>query len=1351
MARWLATEGAQHLVLTGRRGADAPGVPELRAELTASGVDVTVAACDVTDRDALARLLDTIGERHPLTAVVHAAGVGQYQPLTDTGVADLEDVLAAKVLGAAHLDDLLGDRPLDAFVLFSSSAGVWGSGGQAGYAAANAWLDALAVARRAEGLPATSIAWGVWGDVGLASGELGERLRGTGMGQLPPRAALDALRQVVDQDLGYLAIADIDWTRYASTCTEGRSGRVLDALPEASAALRPATDEATDGGFAGTLAGLTAVEREQALLTLVRTQAAAVLGLADPAGVDPDRALRDLGFDSLTGMDLRNRLNAATGLRLPVTVVFDHATANRLARHLAAELFGAAEAPADPTPVAAAATPDDDPVVIVAMSCRLPGGISTPEQYWELLATGGDAVSGFPTDRGWDVDGLYDPDPDRPGTFYTRGGGFLRDVADFDPPFFGISPRVAPAIDPQHRLLLETSWEAFERAGIDPATVKGTPVGVFVGANYNDYGSRLSHAPGEYEGQLATGSAASVASGRVAYTFGLEGPAVTVDTACSSSLVALHLAVQAVRSGECVMALAGGVTVISTPDTFIEFSRQGALSPDGRCKAFSADADGAGWAEGVGLLLLERLSDARRHGHPVLGVVRGAAINQDGASNGLTAPSGPAQQRVIRAALAGAGLSAADVDLVEAHGTGTTLGDPIEAEALLATYGRDRPADRPLWLGSVKSNIGHTQAASGVAGVIKAVLAMRHGVMPRTLHVGEPTRHVDWSTGAVRLLTEDRAWPDGDAPRRVGISSFGVSGTNAHVIVEQAPPAVPTPAAPARPAGAGWLPWTLSARTATALTAQVRHLLTALDDRTGTDAADVARTLAGRARHGHRLVCWGTDADALRRQLTGWLAGRPVTPGAAGAADHGRTAFLFSGQGAQRLGAGRELYRTFPVYADAFDEVCARMDLELERPLREVVFAAEGDPDAGLLDRTDYTQPALFAVEVALFRLFASWGITPDHLLGHSIGGLTAAHLAGVFGLDDACRLVAARGRLMQRLPAGGAMVALAAAEDEVTPLLAGREERIGLAAVNGPHATVVSGDVAEVERVAAHFAELGRKTRRLRVSHAFHSPHMDAMLAGYAETVRAVPMSPPRIPVVSDVTGAPATAAQLCDPDYWVSQVREPVRFADGVAALTRAGVTRFLELGPDAVLAAMTVDCRADDAPGVVTSALRRGRDEVAGVLTAAAQVYAHGGTADWAAFAPHGRLVDLPTYPFERQRYWLDAPATDTDVRAAGLDRTDHPLLGAALPLAGDDGHLFTALLSRQRHPWLGDHVIDRTVVLPGTAFLELAVRAGDQVGCARVDELTLAAPLVLPERGAVRVQLRLDPADANGPGP
>ncbi|MFJ3712565.1 type I polyketide synthase [Streptomyces sp. NPDC090053] len=1397
IAAWLAGNGARHLLLTSRRGEQAPGAKELKARLTALGAEVTVAACDVADREALALLLESVPDEQPLTAVVHAAAVLDDCLLDALTPERAATVLRPKVDAARHLHELTQDADLDAFVLFSSLAGTLGGPGQASYAAANAYLDALAVARRSQGLPATSLAWGVWGEVGLASGELGERLRSTGMGQMAPELALTVLQQALDQDLTCLAVTDVDWQRYGPTCTEGRSGRVLDSLPEARATAPGATPsgadtgsrpvgEPSDAGFAGTLAGHAPLEREQALVALVRTQAAAALGLPGPDAVDPDRALRDLGFDSLTAVDLRNRLNAVTGLRLPVTVVFDHATAARLARHLDTELFGAASTaphPESPLQLTATATDlTDDPVAIVAMSCRLPGGISTPEEYWDLLAEGRDAVSALPADRGWDIERLYDPDPDRPGTFYTRGGGFLHDAGRFDPLFFGISPRVAPAIDPQQRLLLETAWEAFERAGIDPAAVKGSPVGVFVGSNYNDYGSRLRSAPGEYEGQLATGSAASVASGRVAYTFGLEGPAVTVDTACSSSLVALNLAAQAVRSGECTMALAGGVTVISTPDTFIEFSRQGALSPDGRCKAFSAGADGAGWAEGVGMLLVERLSEARRHGHPVVGIIRGAAVNQDGASNGLTAPSGPAQQRVIRQALANGGLTASDVDMVEAHGTGTKLGDPIEAEALLATYGKDRPADRPLWLGSVKSNIGHTQAASGVAGVIKAVLAIQRGTMPRTLHAAEPSPHIDWSTGTVRLLTEERPWPGGDTPHRVGVSSFGVSGTNAHVIIEQAPPAEtaadqaapfagpstdppaelsdaphaaspqagPPAPEPVRGPTAGLLPWTLSARTATALTAQAENLLAAVEGRPGAEAVDIAHTLAGRARFDHRLVLWGADRAELRARLTAWLPGdgRPATPSAAGVVSGGRTAFLFSGQGAQRPGMGGELYRTFKVYADAFDQVCAHVDLELERPLRDVVFADPDGPDAALLDRTDYTQPALFAVEVALYRLYESWGVTPDYLVGHSIGELSAAHLAGVFTLADACRLVVARGRLMQELPSAGAMVAVAAAEDEVLPLLAGRADRIALAALNGPAATVVSGEPDEVARVADHFTRLGRKTRQLRVSHAFHSPQMDAMLERFAEIVRGIPMAPPTLPVVSGVTGERATAEQLCTPEYWASQLREPVRFADAVGFLTREGVSRFLEVGPDAVLAAMAVDCRADDAPGVVVPAVRRGRDEAGSVIAAAAQLYVHGAPCDWSAFCPDGRLTELPTYPFDRQRYWLDAPGPDGDVTSAGLGRDGHPLLDAVLQLADGEGLLFTSLLSVQRHPWLADHVIDGATVLPGTAFVELAVRAGDRAGCGQIGELTLQAPLVLPERGAVQVQIRMGAEDTAG---
>ncbi|MFD3663674.1 SDR family NAD(P)-dependent oxidoreductase [Streptomyces sp. NPDC058659] len=1345
-ARRLARDGAGYLLLhasaSDTADADLAG---LIAELADLGAAATVVACDLTDPDATARLLAAVPDEHPLSAVLHLPPTVVSDPLAATDPDALARVVTAKAAGALHLDNLLREAAAAAgpghrtpvLVLFSSVAAIWGGAGQGAYAAGTAFLDALAGRHRAEGPTVTSVAWSPWEGSRVTEGTSGERLRRLGLRPLAPATALTALDTALGHGDTAVTIADVDWSSFAPGFTTARPSTLLADLPEARRALdEQQTTTTEDTHLSRELGGLTGAEQQRRMQELVREHLAVVLNHPSPEAVDTGRAFRDLGFDSLTAVELRNRLKNATGLALPATLVFDYPTPRTLAEFLLTEILGEQAGDAEHVPVDSGVT-DDEPVAIVGMACRLPGGVASPEDLWRLVAGGGDAISGFPQDRGWDVEGLYDPDPDASGRTYCRAGGFLDDAGEFDADFFGISPREALAMDPQQRLLLETSWEAVEDAGIDPTSLQGQQVGVFAGTNGPHYEPLLRNTAEDLEGYVGTGNAASIMSGRVSYTLGLEGPAVTVDTACSSSLVALHLAVQALRKGECGLALAGGVTVMSTPTTFVEFSRQRGLAEDGRSKAFAASADGFGPSEGVGMLLVERLSDARRNGHRVLAVVRGSAVNQDGASNGLTAPNGPSQQRVIRRALADARLTPNDVDVVEAHGTGTRLGDPIEAQALIATYGQGRDGEQPLWLGSLKSNIGHTQAAAGVSGIIKMVQAMRHGVLPKTLHVDKPSDQIDWSAGAVELLTEAMDWPEKSdgGPRRAAVSSFGISGTNAHVVLEEAPAAEETQA---DGPSAGVLPWPVSAKTPAALDAQIGRLAAYADSRTDLDAAAVAHVLAGgRAEFEHRAVVVGAGRDEFAGALA---APESLVRGVASGV--GRVAFVFPGQGTQWAGMGAELLDVSEEFAAAMAECETALAPYVDWSLEAVVRQTPGAPT---LERVDVVQPVTFAVMVSLARVWQHHGVTPQAVVGHSQGEIAAACVAGALSLDDAARVVALRSKSIAAHLAGkGGMLSLALSEAAVQERLTGFDG-LSVAAVNGPTATVVSGDPTQIEELARVCEVDGVRARIIPVDYASHSAHVETIEKELAEVLAGLTPQTPRVPFFSTLEGAWITEPAL-DGGYWYRNLRHRVGFAPAVETLAAdEGFTHFVEVSAHPVLTMAL----PDTVTGLGT--LRRDQGGQERLVTSLAEAWANGLTVDWNPLLPAttGHHPDLPTYAFQTERYWPQPDLSAVgDITSAGLGAAEHPLLGAAVPLADSDGCLLTGSLSLRTHPWLADHAVSGTVLLPGTAFVELAFRAGDQVGCDLVEELTLDAPLVLPRRGAVRVQLSVGASDESG---
>ncbi|MFI1585819.1 SDR family NAD(P)-dependent oxidoreductase [Embleya sp. NPDC020630] len=1372
VARHLVAEhGVRALVLLSRSGMAAPGAAELVSELSGLGARVVVEACDAADREALAEVLARIPESAPLTGVLHATGVladGLVESMTP---ADLEAVLRAKVDGAINLHELTAGHDLAAFVLFSSIAGVLGGPAQANYAAANTFVDALAAHRQAAGAPGTSLAWGLWAQTSGMTGRLGrDDLNRMARGGVLPMSNALGLRLFDAARSGPWTLVlpmRVDPAALRTSAGTGTLPEVFGGLVRGPARRVAATDGDVGGStWQRRTAALGPAERSRVLLALVRTHAAAVLGHGDETAVPADRAFKALGFDSLTAVELRNRLAAGTGLRLPATLIFDHPTPAALAGRLGAELYGSEpESVAEEPPVAAA----HEPIAIVGMACRFPGDVRSADDLWRLIAAGADAISEFPTNRGWDLAGLFHPDPDHPGTSYTRSGGFLYDADRFDADLFGISHREALAMDPQQRLLLETSWEALEHAGIAPDVLGGSRIGVYTGLAAQGYAGRLDRAPHELEGYLGTGNTPSVGSGRVAYTFGFEGPAVTVDTACSSSLVALHLAVQALRGGECTMALAGGVTVMSEPGLFVEFSRQRGLAADGRCKAFAASADGFGPAEGVGVLVVERLSDAVRDGHRVLAVVRGSAVNQDGASNGLTAPNGPAQQRVIRQALANAGLATRDIDAVEAHGTGTTLGDPIEAQALIATYGRDRPAHRPVHVGSVKSNIGHTQAAAGVAGVIKMVLAMRAGVLPATLHVDEPTPHVDWSAGTMKLSTTPCPWPDLGRPRRAAVSAFGVSGTNAHVILEQ-PPADPARERAPRPADAPGTalprpPVVLSAHSAKALRAQAarlaEHIEPSAPERSANgpvsnepgcdhrDLVDLAySSVVSRARLEHRAVVTAADRKGLATALAGLAAGGSGVDAVLGVAQAGhRPVFVFPGQGSQWVGMAGGLLDASPEFAVWIRACEAALAPFVDWSLTTIL----GSDSDGWLERVDVVQPVLWAVMVSLARLWRAYGVHPAAVVGHSQGEIAAACVAGALSLEDGARIVALRSRALLDLSGKGGMASVALSADEAAELTAPFGDRVALAAVNAPHSVTLSGDPAALTEVLARCEERNVWARRVPVDYASHSPQVESIRETLLTALADLEPRAADVPFHSAVTGAMVEGTAL-DADYWYTNLRRTVRFDESVRALLDRGHDAFVEVSAHPVLTTGILETvEAAGSRAAVLDTLRRGEggpDRFAGAL---ARAYVHGVDVDWqVAFADtEPRVTALPTYAFQRERYWLRGDSgTATDARGLGLTPTGHPVLGAAIDLPDAAGIVFTGRVGRHTHPWSVEWPLPGTAVLPGAAFVELALHAGRSTGLGTVEELTLTAPLQLSECDGVHLRVVVGAARPDG---
>ncbi|WP_280706433.1 type I polyketide synthase [Bradyrhizobium sp. BR13661] len=1345
----VAKHGVRHLLLTSRRGMATPGATELVTELEALGAQtVEIVSCDVSNRDAVRAVLNGIAPERPLTGVFHLAATLDDGVVPALTAERLERVLQPKLDGAWHLHELTADTDLAAFVLFSSVAGL-GSPGQANYAAANTFLDALAAERRHRGLAGQSLLWGLWEQRGVGmTAHLGHaelmRMRRQGVQALSLELGLlllDAAQSLPEAALIpiHLDLATVR-RQFADDVPALYRGLVRRELRRAS------TSSADTNALRVRLAALASdTERQQALVALAQEEIAAVLALPGPASVPADQPLKDLGLDSLMAAELRNRLSARVGTKLPTTLAFDYPSARAMTR-LLLEKLELGKAPVRQEKRRTNAASMSEPIAIVGMSCRTPGGPATPESYWSLLESGGDGIGPLP--GRWSRDLLKRLEAVT--GWLTQEGGFVSAVEDFDASFFGISPREALEMDPQQRLALEAVWEALERAGLQPEGLKESRTGVYLGSMGSDYGMHRSLE--DTTMWTTTGKLSSVLAGRISYVLGLEGPAMTVDTACSSSLSALHLACTSLRQGECDLALAGGVHVMCTPIALVSMGA-GAVAPDGRSKSFADGADGAGWSEGCGVLVLKRQSDAERDGDEILALIRGSAVNQDGRSQGLTAPNGPSQQRVIRAALSASGVSPDDIDVVEAHGTGTSLGDPIEAGALAAVFGPTRREDRPLWLGSSKSNLGHTQAAAGVLGVMKMVLALRHEVLPKTLHAEHPSSQIEWEGSGLSLLQQARAWPrDASRVRRAGVSSFGISGTNAHFVIEEAPARSKIVGAAAADASSPMIPLLVSGRDEAALRAQADRYSEWLSQHPDADFRSVLATAAlHRTQFGSRASVSVRDASEAVEALTALAEGRSHAPvSVAEARDRGRVVFVFPGQGSQWPSMGRALLAESPVFAQAIAACETELSKYTDWPLTSVLRGDE-NLEAGLLERVDVIQPALFAMNVGLAAVWRSLGLEPSAVVGHSQGEIAAAVVAGILSLEDGARVVTLRSQLLRRLTGHGAMAVTELAASVVEQRLKSAEwSGLSVAVVNTPGSTVVSGPTEAIERWVSDLGKEGVFCRQVNVDYASHSAEMDSILPELEGLLSGLAPQAGQVAMISTVTGTRCDGTSL-DGSYWCRNLRQTVRLDLALAELIGSGHGVFVEASAHPVLA-MPLSAASGE-HGVVVGSLRRDGGGMSELLRNLGVLHVHGVAVDWSkalggsAKAP---VASLPTYAFQRQRYWLEAEKPSADASTMGLSEASHPLLGAATPLAESDGFLLTGRLSLSEAGWLGDHAVFGTVLLPGTGLLELGFAAARAVGLSSVSQLTLLSPLVLPAEGGVRLQVQVDALEAGAAG-